>query len=211
MKHWVITDVFPKQPIQRVCRYPLLFAELHRHTPAIDDEGSQKEVEKVLFRLREMAKEINTATNDEKTQARIQRSWHLQDLLAFPATVSAICYSFDRVLNDAMQSQSALSIRALGHASLCGVLYVAYQSEREVLGNYMLCALFSSYLLLAQAKPGTSKFEIAAILSLSDLQLDQADSGRGEQDIVDSVCHVLIRSRTSMSYSAILMEGCIRI
>lgn len=72
-----------------MCRYPLLFAELHKHTPAIDDDRSQTEVEKVLFRLREMAKEINTATNDEKTQARIQRSWHLQDLLAFPATVSA--------------------------------------------------------------------------------------------------------------------------
>ena len=162
----------------------MLFAELHRHTPAIDDESSQKEVEKVLFRLREMAKEINTATNDEKTQARIQRSWHLQDLLVFPATVSAICYSFGIVLNDAVQNQSALSIRALGHASLCGVLYVAYQSEREIQGNYMLCALFSSYLLLAQPKQGTSKFQVAAILSLSDLQVDQADSGRGEQHIV---------------------------
>ena len=189
----------------------MLFAELHRHTPAIDDERSQKEVEKVLFRLREMAKEINNATNDEKTQARIRRSWHLQDLLVFPAAVSAICYSFDSVLNDAIQNQSALSIRALGHASLCGVLYVAYQAEREVRGNYMLCASFSSYLLLAQPKPRTSKFEIAAILSLSDLQVDQADSGRGEQDIVNSVCYVLIKSRTSMSYSAILMEGCIRI
>ena len=163
-----------------MCRYPLLFAELHKHTPAIDDEESQREVEKVLFRLREMAKEINTATNDEKTQARIQRSWHLQDLLAFPATVSARGNSHHTVLNEAIQSQSTPSIRALGHASLCGVLYVAYQSEREVLGNYMLCALFNSYMLLAQAKPGASKFGIAAILSLSDLQVDQADNGRGE-------------------------------
>ena len=44
----------------------------------------------------------------------------------------------------------------------------------------MLCALFNSYMLLAQSKPGASKFEIAAILSLGDLQVDQADSGRGE-------------------------------
>lgn len=194
-----------------MCRYPLLFAELHKHTPAIDDETSERDVEKVLFRLREMAKEINTATNDEKTQARIQRSWHLQDLLAFPATVSARCYSHDTVLNDAIQSQSTHSLRALGHASLCGVLYVAYQSEREVLGNYMLCALFNSYMLLAQPKPGASKFEIAAILSLGDLQIDQADSGRGEQDKADSLCYVLMGPRTSMSYSAILMEGHVRV
>lgn len=44
----------------------------------------------------------------------------------------------------------------------------------------MLCALFNSYMLLAQPKTGASKFEIAAILSLGDLQVDQADSGRGE-------------------------------
>ena len=194
-----------------MCRYPLLFAELHKHTPATDDEKSQGEVEKVLFRLREMAKEINTATNDEKTQARIQRSWHLQDLLAFPATVSARCYSHDAVLKDAIQSQPTHSLRALGHASLCGVLYIAYQSEREVLGNYMLCALFNSYMLLAQPNPGASKFEIAAILSLGDLQVDRADSGRGEQDKADSLCYLLMRPRTSMSYSAILMEGHVRV
>jgi len=75
------------QPIQRVCRYPLLFADLYKHLPVIDCPESHGEVEKVLFRLRETAMEINQATNDQDARERIQRSWHLQDLLVFPDPV----------------------------------------------------------------------------------------------------------------------------
>ena len=76
------------QPIQRVCKYPLLFAELYKHTPFADGQQSSEEIEKILFRLRETAKEINKATNDQQTQVRIQRLWHLQDLLVLPDNVS---------------------------------------------------------------------------------------------------------------------------
>ena len=44
----------------------------------------------------------------------------------------------------------------------------------------MLCALFESYLLLAQARKGGTRFEIAAVISLRDLQMDKADNGRGK-------------------------------
>ena len=53
-----------------------------------DSQKSGAEIEKVLFRLRETAKEINKATNDQQTQIKIQRLWHLQDLLVLPDTVS---------------------------------------------------------------------------------------------------------------------------
>ena len=75
------------QPIQRVCKYPLLFADLYKNTPVIDGPEARAEVEKVLCRLQEAVKEINTATNDQETRARIQRSWHLQDLLVLPDSV----------------------------------------------------------------------------------------------------------------------------
>ena len=81
------------QPIQRVCKYPLLFGDLFKHLPVIDCPESHAEVEKVLFRLRETAMEINKATNDEYAREKIQRSWHLQDLLIFPDPVS-IVHSF---------------------------------------------------------------------------------------------------------------------
>ena len=128
-----------------------------------------------------MAKEINTATNDHETQARIRRSWHLQDLLIFPSSVSGRSLGLNVGLKNTIQTQALPSLRRLGHASLCGVLYVAYQSNREVLGSYMLCALFESYMLLARLRPWDSKFEILAIISLGDMQLDKADCGRGEQ------------------------------
>lgn len=73
-----------------MCKYPLLFADLFKHTPVIDGPDSRMEVEKVLCRLKEMVKEINKATNDQKTRDRMQRSWYLQDLLNFPDSVSSL-------------------------------------------------------------------------------------------------------------------------
>jgi hypothetical protein len=56
---------------------------------------------------------------------------------------------------------------------------VAYQSKDEVLGNYMFCALFGSHLLLAIPRSGKIAFEIVAIISLHDVQMDKADNGKG--------------------------------
>ncbi|MCJ1426910.1 hypothetical protein MMC29_004813 [Sticta canariensis] len=152
------------KPIQRVCKYPLLFADLEKNTPSIDDPESRAEVEKVSCRLRDTAYEINRATNDQETKARIQRSWRLQDLLILP---------------DA--STAPASLRLLGHAILCGVLYVAYQSKNDLRGGYMLCVLFKSYLILAIPKPGGTQYNVMAIMSLSDIQIDKPDNGRGLQ------------------------------
>lgn len=57
---------------------------------------------------------------------------------------------------------------------------MAYQSKHEVLGNYMFCALFRSHLLLAVSRSGRVAFEIVAIISLNDVQMDRADNGKGE-------------------------------
>ncbi|KAL8797083.1 MAG: hypothetical protein Q9182_007264 [Xanthomendoza sp. 2 TL-2023] len=72
------------KPIQRICKYPLLFEDLVSNTLEIDGSEARAELNKVLWRLRETAEEVNRATNDRETQARIQRSWRLQDLLTIP-------------------------------------------------------------------------------------------------------------------------------
>ncbi|KAL8932536.1 MAG: hypothetical protein Q9216_006792 [Gyalolechia sp. 2 TL-2023] len=72
------------KPIQRICKYPLLFEELYSNTSEVDDAGTRKELSELLGRLREVANEINKATNDRDTQARIQRAWRLQDLMVLP-------------------------------------------------------------------------------------------------------------------------------
>lgn len=78
------------KPIQRICKYPLLFEDLYSNTLEVDDPSARAELSKLLGRLREIAAEINKATNDPETQAKIQRSWRLQDLLILPPVVSCL-------------------------------------------------------------------------------------------------------------------------
>ena len=71
------------QPIQRVCKYPLLFEDLCKHTPVYDDPEAHAELEKALYRLREAAAEINKAKDDPKRRRLIETTWLIQDRLAF--------------------------------------------------------------------------------------------------------------------------------
>lgn len=75
--------------MQRICKYPLLFAELESYCPPIDDPESNGKIAKTLDRLREIAHEVNNAVNDLEAQTRLRRSQNLESLLEFPDTVSA--------------------------------------------------------------------------------------------------------------------------
>lgn len=75
------------QPIQRICKYPLLFAELLKYTPVYDCPNSHAEVESALARLREATSEINRATDDPTVKATMETTWLLQDRLVFPEQV----------------------------------------------------------------------------------------------------------------------------
>lgn len=152
------------KPIQRICKYPLLFEELYSNTFEADDAATRTELGEMLTRLREVTNEINKATNDRATQDRIQRAWRLQDLMILPYV-----------------STSLASLRMLGYPVLCGVLYVAWESGNGIHGEYVLCALFKSHLVLAIEHPGTDRYDVVAIINLSDTQLENADDGRGLQ------------------------------
>ena len=137
----------------------------------------------MLCRMRETTQEINKATNDPQTQARIQRSWRLQDLLVIPDVVCNPIW-LSRIIaeehadDQCLKSTAPPSLRFMGHANLCGVLYVAYQTASGLRGEYMLSILFKSYLLLALPKFGT-RYEIVAIIGLGDVRVDKPDNGRG--------------------------------
>jgi hypothetical protein len=77
------------QPIQRVCKYPLLFAELLKTTPVCDCPDSHIEIENVLIRLREATTEINRVTDDPRMKTTMEKTWLLQDRLVFTEMVSA--------------------------------------------------------------------------------------------------------------------------
>ncbi|KAL8866971.1 MAG: hypothetical protein Q9174_005962, partial [Haloplaca sp. 1 TL-2023] len=151
------------KPIQRICKYPLLFEQLYNTTPESDNVEAHTELGKVVRALQESADDINKATNDPETQTRIQQSWRLRDLLIVPDGPTSIT-----------------SLRLLGHHVLCGVLFVAYESEHEVRGEYMLCALFRSHILLAVQRSGTESYDVVALLSLHDVQVGRTDDGRGQ-------------------------------
>jgi hypothetical protein len=154
------------KPIQRVCKYPLLFDDLCRHTPVYDDPEAHAELEKALFRLQETIREVNKAKDDPKTRRLIEITWQLQDRLAF-------------------QEQSisrALVFRLLGHVLLCGVLHVAFQTpEPRIKGQYMICVLYKSCLVLATSTRFHTSYTVVACIGLANGSIEDADNGRGVQ------------------------------
>ncbi|KAI9728307.1 MAG: hypothetical protein M1834_007711 [Cirrosporium novae-zelandiae] len=152
------------KPIQRICKYPLLFADLLRQTPVIDCPESHVEVEKVLCRLRETAQEIDKAANNTETRDKIHRTWLLQDRLT-----------------TGDENAQTSSLRSLGYVHLCGVLHIAYQTRVRVTGEYMLCALYKSYLLLATPNKGLPDFKMFIKIRLQHVKLEAPDNGRGLQ------------------------------
>lgn len=161
------------KPIQRVCKYPLLFDDLCRHTPVYDDPEAHAELEKALFRLQETIREVNKAKDDPQTRRLIEITWQLQDRLAF----------------EEQALSRALVFRLLGHVLLCGVLYVTFQTpEPRIKGQYMVCVLYKSCLVLATSGRFHTPYNVVACISLANGSIEETDNGRGMQ------CHAAMHS-----------------
>ena len=153
------------KPIQRVCKYPLLFDDLCRHTPVYDDPEAHAELEKALFRLQETIREVNKAKDDPQTRRLIEITWQLQDRLAFQEH----------------KISKALVFRLLGHVLLCGALHVAYQTPDRIKGSYLVCVLYKSCLVLATASRFHSPYTVVASIGLANASIEESDNGRGIQ------------------------------
>ncbi|OJD35469.1 rho guanyl nucleotide exchange factor [Diplodia corticola] len=164
-KGLTLADLLIK-PIQRPSKYPLLFADLLKHTPVADDPVAHAELEKTYYRLKDANQEINNAKDDPITRRLIETTWLLQDRLIFPE---------DQPL------PRALLTRLLGHVSLCGILHVTYQTNERTEGKYMICILFNSCLLLALADKSSSGYEVVATITLANGSIEPSDNGRGLQ------------------------------
>ncbi|KAL0264339.1 hypothetical protein SLS55_000287 [Diplodia seriata] len=164
-KGLTLADLLIK-PIQRPSKYPLLFADLLKHTPVADDPVAHAELEKTYYRLKDANQEINNAKDDPITRRLIETTWLLQDRLIFPE---------DQIL------PRALLTRLLGHVSLCGILHVTYQTNERTEGKYMICILFNSCLLLALADKSSSSYEVVATITLANASIELPDNGRGLQ------------------------------
>ncbi|KAL8377801.1 hypothetical protein RB595_008470 [Gaeumannomyces hyphopodioides] len=165
-KSLTIGDLLVK-PIQRVCKYPLLFAELLKHTPVFDCPHSHMVIEDALVRLREATGEINRATDDPQMKTTLERTWLLQDRLVFP----------DQRLDAASKNR----VRSFGHIQLCGVLHVCWQTKDTVTGQYLICLLYRDWLCIAAAGRADQTYTILLCIELANLKVEDADNGRGIQ------------------------------
>lgn len=158
----------------------------------IDCPESHSQIEKVLCRLRETTKEINKATDDPKTRDRIQTTWLLQDRFNLQGEVRILECTLDSFIaniHSGVKSCPSLALRQLGHVLLCGVLHVAYQTKAGIEGEYMICVLFKSCLLLATSSAGGTTYEIAIGIGLGDLRVEETDNGKG-MSILRPTCGV---------------------
>ncbi|KAI5843939.1 hypothetical protein DFP73DRAFT_478694 [Morchella snyderi] len=149
------------KPIQRICKYPLFFAEIVKYTPAMDCPQTNRLLEKVRYRLEETAYQINTAKREApRTRERIEKTWLLQDRIDF-------------------QEKSGFSIRLLGHIVLCGVLHVVWQRQTGVTGEYLACLLYKSYLLLATVSKADNRYSVKFAITLATARIEEVNQGRG--------------------------------
>ncbi|OTA53570.1 Dbl homology domain-containing protein [Hypoxylon sp. EC38] len=166
-KSLTIGDLLVK-PIQRICRYPLLFAELLKYTPVCDCPSSHMEIENVLVRLREATAEINRATDDPRMKNSMEQTWLLQDRLVFPH-------------QQKLDAISKTTIRSFGQVRLCGALHVCWQTSDGVDGAYMVTLLYKDCLCLANADRAEPIYTIQACIGLNDIKIEEVDNGRGLQ------------------------------
>lgn len=70
--------------------------------------------------------------------------------------------------------------KELGPLSLCGVLHVTYKTPEDTIGDFMVCALFKCYLVLAKGIDDFRRLEAVACIYVDDLRMDSVQNGRGK-------------------------------
>ena len=150
------------KPIQRICKYPLLFEDLLKQTPVSDCPSTHSELESMVQSLKDIVEAVNHATHSLEARIHIHRRWSLQARLDLSRTTLA-----------------SENLRLLGDVVLCGVLHVTYQTRSRVDGAYALCVLYHDILLVAFPGAPTGKFEATALINLPDIKLESASDGKG--------------------------------
>ncbi|KAF1809617.1 Dbl homology domain-containing protein [Eremomyces bilateralis CBS 781.70] len=177
------------KPVQRICKYPLFFAELCRQTPVCDDPESHEQIQKALSRLQEMAQAVNKARDDAKKRKMIETTWKLQDRLVF---------------TEEHHLPAGMVLRLLGHVMVCGVLHMAFETPAEVKGTYAVCVLFKSYFLFAVPMKHSSSYSVWAVIHLSQCTLEAVDNGMGLQCHTAPFSWKLVFEHQSKLYELIL-------
>lgn len=159
----VLTEL---QPIQRLPRYELLFAELSRLTPVCDDPIAHALIEDVRGQLAEVCRSMNDAKENPTYMRTLETTWLLGERLSF-----------------SNQVPKAVFLHLLGEVLLCGCLHLTYRSKNDFMkGTYLICIMFSTTLVLATtASDDPFRYSVLAGLSLATAVIEETDNGRGLQ------------------------------
>lgn len=127
-------------------------------------------------------KVVDEAKDNPRTRQLIESSWLLQDRLVFEGQVGKFtCVRFTKI-DTLLQPEISkpVILRFLGHALLCGVLHVAYNTNDRVEGQYLICLLYRSSLVLAVPTKGFGTYKVVAVIALLNGAVEACDNGRGE-------------------------------
>ena len=105
----------------------------------------------------------------------------------------------------------AVVFRLLGYVLLCGVLHVAYQSDDRVEGQYMICVLYKSCLVLATTNRVFTPYNVVATIALANGTVEEPDNGRGTYIKFYLSFKRLTNPRTSVPYRSTHVETRLRI
>lgn len=150
------------KPIQRICKYPMLFEDLLRQTPVSDCPSAHAEVEAIWQSFKLIVDAVNHATHSQDARTHIHRRWALQARLNFSQVTMA-----------------PEELRGLGNIVLCGVLYITYQTHKRVDGAYALCLLYRRCFIVAFPAGSTGRFDVCGVINLPDLKVESACDGKG--------------------------------
>lgn len=187
IKVYIITFFFiqaltTQQPIQRLCKYPLLLQDLLRYTPVSDCPTSHDAIRQILDNIRILVTQINSATGNPVNKDRIHKTLLLQEKIRF---ADSVCLSpiVLRVTIDWVNEQQFMLqdvYKDLGPMILCGVLHVTYQTSELITGDFMVCVLFNNYFLIAKVIEDSHRLEVIACIYMDDLKMDTIQNGRGK-------------------------------
>ncbi|GFF78750.1 Rho guanyl nucleotide exchange factor, putative [Aspergillus lentulus] len=160
----LVVKVFPTPPSRSTIS---ALTSLSQFSAFVNDPLSHEKIKEVLDGLRPTIERVNQANETLKQRELIAKTLLLREKLELPEPGSGM----QDIVHDIYLQ--------LGPIKLCGVLHATYQLPADIVGEYVVCALFESYLVLAASRDGCSRLQAMACLYVRDLKIDTLRNGRG--------------------------------
>lgn len=162
----------------------MLFSDLCKLTPVCDDPNAHAAIGELRRQLAEVCQRLNAAKENPGRARVLETTWLIGERLSFSSQVGVTTF-----------------LQLLGQVILCGCLYIAHRSRERVKGQYVICILFESTLLLACAEEDQPKYSILAAIALANATVEETDNLKGLQ------CHTAPHSwKVVFEHSARMYE-----